>query len=41
MNELDDELLPDLAAVLDRTPDEFGLTLSSNKLSEETIAMLH
>jgi len=41
MNAIDDEIEKSLSDVLERTDDSFGVTLSSNKLSEELIAMLH
>jgi len=41
MNQLDDDLEEMLGTVLARSSDEFGITISSNKLSEEVIQKLH
>ena len=41
MNQIDDDLEKTLVDVIDRTPDEFSITLSSNKVSEEVIDRLH
>lgn len=41
MNEIDDDVVPELSALLLRTADDFGVTLSSNKLSEEAIEEMH
>lgn len=41
MNEVDDDILPHLQGCLKITGDEFGITLSSNKLSEGVIQSLH
>ena len=41
MNELDDDFEPELNKILDRTGDDFGLTVSSNKLSDGIIEKLH
>lgn len=41
MNNIDDDIYKSLSEVYERTTDDFGLTLSSNKLSEEVIATLH
>lgn len=37
MNNIDDEILEQLGTVLERTADDFGITISSNKLTEEVI----
>ena len=41
MNDLNDDLEPCLSEVLNRTPDDFGVTVSSNKMSEEAVESLH
>ena len=41
MNEIDDDIEPELALLLDRTSDDFGLTVSANKMSEEVIEKIH
>ena len=41
INSLDDESEEALSNLLSRTSDEFGITISSNKLSEEVIGRLH
>mmetsp|Transcript_16424 Transcript_16424/g.27840 ORF Transcript_16424/g.27840 Transcript_16424/m.27840 type:complete len:83 (+) Transcript_16424:1114-1362(+) len=41
MNSLDDDILPELSSVLERTGDDFGVTVSSNKISEEVVDKLH
>ena len=41
MNQLDDDLEELLGTVLGRSSDEFGITVSSNKLTEEVIQKLH
>ena len=41
MNQLDDDLEEILGTVLGRSSDEFGITISSNKLSDEVISKLH
>jgi hypothetical protein len=41
MNNIDDDIEPMLTEVLSRTNDEFGVTLSSNKVSEEVIENMH
>ena len=41
MNQLDDDLEELLGTVLGRSSDEFGITISSNKLTDEVISKLH
>jgi hypothetical protein len=41
MNQLDDDLEEILGTVLGRSSDEFGITISSNKLTDEVISKLH
>jgi len=41
MNNIDDEIEKELLQVLMRTNDDFGVTLSSNKMSEEVLTKLH
>ena len=41
MNNIEDDVLEALQAVLERTTDDFGVTISSNKLTEEVIEGLH
>jgi len=41
MNSIEDEFEPVLSSVIERTTDEFGVTVSSNKLSDEVIEKLH
>lgn len=41
MNYIDDDIEEPLSNVLGITGDDFGVTLSSNKLSEELVAKLH
>ena len=41
MNQIDDLIEKTLIDVIDRTQDEFSITLSSNKVSEEVIDRLH
>ena len=41
MNNIDDDIFQSLSDVLERTSDDFGVTLSSNKLSDEVVAKLH
>jgi RNA-binding protein YhbY len=41
MNLIDDDVKEDLQAVLERTTDDFGVTISSNKLTEEVIEEIH
>lgn len=41
MNNIEDDVVEALQAVLDRTTDDFGVTISSNKLSEPVIEELH
>lgn len=41
MNQLDDDLEELLGTVLGRSSDEFGITVSSNKLTDEVIQKLH
>jgi hypothetical protein len=41
MNEIDDDIESTLSKVIDRTSDEFSVTISSNKISDEIISRLH
>ena len=41
MNDVDDDIEKTLIEVIDRTAEEFSLTLSSNKLSEDVVERLH
>lgn len=41
MNELDDDVEEEFKKVFERTSDDFGMTVSSNKLSESVIDNLH
>lgn len=41
MNDVDDEIESTLSKVIDRTSDEFSVTISSNKIAEEIIQKLH
>jgi len=41
MNNIDDDIQETLATVLGRTADDFGITISSNKLTDEVIQSLH
>jgi hypothetical protein len=41
MNNIDDDVEPYLGNCLSITDDEFGITLSSNKLSDELVESLH
>jgi hypothetical protein len=41
MNNIDDDIEKELVQVLMRTNDDFGVTLSSNKMSEEVLTKLH
>ena len=41
MNNIEDDIEESLQAVLERTTDDFGVTISSNKLSETVIDNLH
>ena len=41
MNNCDDDIEGPLLSLLMRTPEDFGVTLSSNKLTEEVIEKLH
>lgn len=41
MNNLDDDIEKELLQVLMRTNDDFGVTLSSNKMSDEVLNKLH
>ena len=41
MNQVDDDYEKQISELLERTGDDFGLTLSSNKLSEEVVKRLH
>jgi hypothetical protein len=37
LNELDDEIFMELVGVMERTSDDFELTISSNRISEEVV----
>lgn len=41
MNQIDDDIEKTLVDVIDRTQDEFSMTLSSNKVSEDVVERLH
>ena len=41
LNRIDDEAAAKIEDVLERTPDDFGVTLSGNPMSNPTIAMIH
>ena len=41
MNDIDDDIEKTLNDVIDRTPDEFSITLSSNKVQEDVVDRLH
>lgn len=41
MNNIEDDVVEALQAVLERTTDDFGVTISSNKLTEPVIEELH
>ena len=41
MNDIDDEIEGTLSKVIDRTSDDFSVTISSNKIAEEIIQKLH
>ena len=41
MNVIDDDIERTITEVIDRTSDDFSVTLSSNKVSEEVIERLH
>lgn len=41
MNNIDDDIEKTLTDVIDRTGDEFSITLSSNKVQEEVVERLH
>ena len=41
MNQIEDDIEESLSAVLERTTDDFGVTISSNKLSEGVIEAIH
>lgn len=41
MNNLDDDIEPFLTEVLSRTNDDFGVTVSSNKLTEDVVENIH
>lgn len=38
---MEDELEPALSSVIDRTSEDFSMTISSNKISEDVIERLH
>ena len=41
MNRLDGDLEETLTSIIDRTPEEFSMTLSSNSIPEDIIKKLH
>jgi hypothetical protein len=41
MNHIDDDIEDSIASILMRTTEDFGITLSSNKMSDEAIARVH
>ena len=41
MNDIDDDIEKTIEDVIDRTTDEFSITLSSNKVQEEVVERLH
>ena len=41
MNQIDDDIAPSLLQLYERTQEEFGVILSSNKLTEESIKKMH
>ena len=41
MNKIDDEACPQIEQVLSQTPDDFGITLSGNPISENAIKQIH
>lgn len=41
MNNIDDDIAPTLESCLKITGDDFGITLSSNKISEDVVKELH
>lgn len=41
MNDIEDDIEKTLVDVIDRTPDEFSITLSSNKIQDEVVERLH
>jgi hypothetical protein len=41
MNNLDDDISDLLSTVLGRSADDFGITVSSNKITDEVIKKLH
>lgn len=41
MNDIDDDVNEILGTVLGRSADDFGITISSNKLTDEVIQKLH
>ena len=41
MNQIDDDVADKLEQMFENTTDDFGVTLSSNKISEDVIDRLH
>lgn len=41
MNQIDDDISDKLEVMFENTTDDFGVTLSANKISEEVIEKLH
>jgi hypothetical protein len=41
MNQIEDDIEPILSQVIDRTGEEFSVTLSSNRLQEDVVERLH
>lgn len=41
MNQIDDDIEEAVASIMMRTTEDFGMTLSSNKMSDEAISRLH
>ena len=41
MNKIDDELERELASIIERTPEDFTMTLSANMITEDVVGRLH
>ena len=41
MNAIDDDLEAELASIIERTPEDFTMTLSANKVTEDVVERLH
>ena len=41
MNKIDDELEGELASIIERTPEDFTMTLSANAITEDAVERLH